>query len=143
MKLVVATVAVVTTSIAFSFGTATGSRAPRWIAPSPTRPTPTKRPAAGAATRVASSAHPSYPAVGARGISMAALNGVIEQYCQDCHNEQLLTGNLSLEGFDVATANTRVPVAEKMIRKLRAQMMPMPGSPRPGGDTLTALVETI
>ena len=30
-----------------------------------------------------------------------------------------------------------------MIRKLRAEMMPLPGAPRPGGDTLRALVETI
>src|SRR3989304_6289099 len=30
-----------------------------------------------------------------------------------------------------------------MIRKLRAGMMPPPGVPRPGGDTMLALVETI
>src|SRR5262249_27234909 len=31
----------------------------------------------------------------------------------------------------------------KMIRKLRSEMMPLPGAPRPGGDTLTQLVATI
>jgi hypothetical protein len=33
--------------------------------------------------------------------------------------------------------------AEKMIRKLRAEMMPPPGAPRPAGDTLAQLVETL
>src|SRR6185503_14813621 len=37
----------------------------------------------------------------------------------------------------------RRDVGELMIRKLRAQMMPPPGVPRPGGDTLLSLVETI
>jgi hypothetical protein len=55
----------------------------------------------------------------------------------------MLTGNLSLDGFDVGKANEQEHIAEKMIRKLRAEMMPLPGSPRPGGDTLTALAETM
>ena len=80
---------------------------------------------------------------GARGISVAALNDVVEQYCKDCHNDQMLTGNLSLDKFDVAHADADAHIAEKMIRKLRAEMMPLPGSPRPGGDTLTALAETM
>src|SRR4029077_3649879 len=34
-------------------------------------------------------------------------------------------------------------LAEKMIQKLRAGMMPPPGAPRPGPDTLLALVSTL
>ena len=33
-----------------------------------------------------------------------ALNGVIDHYCTDCHNEQLRIGNMSLEGYDIAAA---------------------------------------
>ena len=33
-----------------------------------------------------------------------ALTGVVQTYCQSCHNDRMLTGNLSLEGFDVAGA---------------------------------------
>ena len=55
----------------------------------------------------------------------------------------MLTGNLSLDNFDVVKANENAHIAEKMIRKLRAEMMPLPGSPRPGGDTLKALAETM
>jgi hypothetical protein len=43
----------------------------------------------------------------------------------------------------VAKAPENAATAEKMIRKLRAQMMPPPGIPRPGGDTMQALVETL
>ena len=40
-------------------------------------------------------------------------------------------------------AHERAPTAEKMIRKLRAGMMPPPGQRRPSPDTLLALVETL
>jgi hypothetical protein len=54
-----------------------------------------------------------------------------------------MRGNLTLEGYKVDSAMERLDVSEKMIRKLRAQMMPPPGSRRPAGDTLLALVETL
>ena len=66
---------------------------------------------------------------------MTSLPGVVVRYCQVCHNEFLQTGNLSLAGFDVATAASMPETAEKMIQKLRAEMMPPPGIPRPAGDT--------
>ena len=71
------------------------------------------------------------------------LTAVVQRYCQVCHNDQLLTGNMSLQGFDVANPVPRWETAEKMITKLRVGMMPPPGMPRPGGDTLMALVETL
>ena len=71
------------------------------------------------------------------------LTAVVRQYCQVCHNDQLLTGNMSLEGFDVANPVPRAQTAEKVIQKLRVGMMPPPGMPRPGGDTLMALIEEL
>ncbi len=76
-------------------------------------------------------------------LSDEALTGVVVRYCQVCHNNHLETGNLSLAGFDVAAASSAPETAEKMIQKLRAEMMPPPGIPRPGGDTLRLLVETL
>ena len=146
MKLVVATAAVVTTGIAVSFGTATGSRAPHWIGAAHPQPLPVETPSLRSPSpklHKPAPVHPAYPTVGSRGIAIAAFNDVIENYCKDCHNEQMLTGNLSLDDFDVGKANENAHIAEKMIRKLRAEMMPLPGSPRPGGDTLTALAETM
>ena len=76
-------------------------------------------------------------------IPVKVLTATVEKYCKVCHNEKSMTGNLSLQGFDVGSAQQRADVAEKMIQKLRAHMMPPPGMPRPAGDTLLALVETL
>ncbi len=73
----------------------------------------------------------------------AADRELVEEYCVRCHNERRLRGNLSLEGFDPARAHEEAEVAERMIRKLRAGMMPPPGAARPAGDSLTALVERL
>ncbi|HEU4997125.1 MAG TPA: DUF1592 domain-containing protein [Gemmatimonadaceae bacterium] len=81
---------------------------------------------------------------GVRGIETPALTGVVQRYCyQNCHNPRTMRGNLSLEGYNVDSAPMRLAVSEKMIRKLRAQIMPPPGARRPAGDTLLALVETL
>ena len=73
----------------------------------------------------------------------ADLNLVIQETCVTCHNETTLLGNLSLEAFDVGKAEKNAVVAEKVIRKLRAGMMPPPEVPRPDEATLQALVETL
>jgi hypothetical protein len=70
-------------------------------------------------------------------------NAVIEEYCVRCHNERRLRGNLSLEDFDADAPHLSAAVAEKMIVKLRAGMMPPPGVSRPAGDTLRSLVESL
>jgi hypothetical protein len=67
-------------------------------------------------------------------------NAVIEEYCVRCHNARRLRGNLSLEGFDATRPQDDAVLAEKMIVKLRAGMMPPPGVSRPAGDTLVSLV---
>ena len=72
-----------------------------------------------------------------------ALTAVVQRYCVVCHNDALLTGNLSLQRFAVEHAAQERETAEKMIRKLRAGMMPPPGIPRPSADTLLALAETL
>ena len=73
----------------------------------------------------------------------AELDDVIQRYCRVCHNDVMLTGNLSLERFRVDAAPEQADTAERMIRKLRAGMMPPPGAPRPSADTLDALVNTL
>ncbi|MDE0806540.1 MAG: DUF1592 domain-containing protein [Longimicrobiales bacterium] len=76
-------------------------------------------------------------------IEAATLTEVVQTYCQACHNDAMMTGNLSLAGFEVENAPSKPETAEKMIRKLRAGMMPPPGMPRPSPDTLLALVEEL
>ncbi|MGH9336190.1 MAG: DUF1587 domain-containing protein, partial [Vicinamibacteria bacterium] len=87
-------------------------------------------------------------ALGSLSSSLAAapwteLNPVIEDHCVTCHNDVTLSGNLSLETFDVSRAHERAETAERMIVKLRAGMMPPPEMPRPPPDTLLALVTTL
>jgi hypothetical protein len=72
-----------------------------------------------------------------------ALTALVRQYCVACHNDAAMTGNLSLESFEVEAAAEMAETAEKMIRKLRAGMMPPRGMPRPGGDSLQALVDAL
>jgi hypothetical protein len=76
-------------------------------------------------------------------ISNEALTAVVQRTCVPCHNDALLTGNLSLSAFDMGAADRDPETAERMIRKMRAGMMPPPGMPRPAGDTMLALVETL
>ncbi|HBE00323.1 MAG TPA: hypothetical protein DC060_19285 [Gemmatimonadetes bacterium] len=70
-------------------------------------------------------------------------DAVVQAYCVRCHNDRMLRGNLSLEGFTLDTAEETGDIAEMMIRKLRAGMMPPPGARRPPGDSLLVLVESL
>lgn len=85
----------------------------------------------------------SVPAAHVSSTDVAAMDDVVDRYCVRCHSERRMTGNLSLEDFAVSEAVQRAEVAERVIRKLRADMMPPPGANRPAGDTLVALVETL
>jgi hypothetical protein len=70
-------------------------------------------------------------------------NAVIHRYCAGCHSDTRKSGGLSLAAFDVTHAAQRTDVAEKMIRKLQAGLMPPPLSPRPDAATGAALVTAI
>ncbi len=68
---------------------------------------------------------------------------VVRGTCVTCHNDRTLRGNLSLERFDPTAAADHPDVAEAMVRKLRAGMMPPPGPRRPDAADLRTLVETL
>ena len=70
-------------------------------------------------------------------------NEVVSEYCTRCHNEQRRSGDLVLEGFDVESAPDNADVAERMIRKLRAGMMPPQGASRPDEADLMGLVSDL
>jgi hypothetical protein len=65
---------------------------------------------------------------------LADENGVIEEYCVRCHSDRRMRGNMSLEEFDAENPAPTGELAEKMIVKLRAGMMPPPGVARPSRD---------
>ena len=64
---------------------------------------------------------------------------MVKQYCVTCHNDRAKAGQLSLAAFDAAKATEHLEVTEKMIRKLRAGMMPPAGARRPEETQLKAL----
>ena len=56
---------------------------------------------------------------------------LVDQYCVTCHNNRVKTANLSLEGLDFARVGDHAEVWEKVVRKLRAGVMPPPDVRRP------------
>jgi hypothetical protein len=56
---------------------------------------------------------------------------LLDQYCVTCHNDRLKTANLSLQGADLTNVAGHAELWEKVIRKLRAGVMPPPDLPRP------------
>lgn len=72
-----------------------------------------------------------------------AAQAVVEGTCQRCHNDRTRYGNMSLEGFEVAAADEHPALAEQMVRKLRAGMMPPAGARRPDDTALAGLAETL
>ena len=69
---------------------------------------------------------------GAQNVSPAAAQrAVLDQYCVTCHNDKTKTDNFSLQKEDINAVGDHPEVWEKVVRKLRAGMMPPPGMPRP------------
>src|SRR2546428_11377272 len=74
----------------------------------------------------------------------AAKRAVLDQYCVTCHNDRTRRANLSLEKLDLSTHVTENPQFwEKVIRKLRAGVMPPPGMRRPDLPHDTGLAEML
>ena len=70
-------------------------------------------------------------------------DALIKQYCLRCHNDELLRGGMSLEHFDTASPETNAELAEKLIVKLRAGMMPPPNARRPPSEAALTLVQSL
>jgi hypothetical protein len=73
----------------------------------------------------------------------AAQTALVKQYCATCHSDRGKAGGLSLASFDASTATASPQATEKMIRKLRAGMMPPAGAKRPEDGVLIALAESL
>jgi len=65
---------------------------------------------------------------------------LINQYCVICHNQRLKTAGLMLDGLDLAQVSGSAAVWEKVVRTLRAGMMPPTGARRPDRATYESLI---
>ena len=88
-------------------------------------------------------------AIGAAGqskpvqMSATAQRALLDQYCVSCHNQKAKTGGLALDTVDLARPADNAETLEKVIRKLRAGMMPPAGSKRPDAAAYAALTSSI
>jgi len=65
---------------------------------------------------------------------------LLDKYCVTCHNAKAMTGNLALDKLDLAHLGDRAEIGEKVVRKLRAGMMPPAGMPRPDQATMDSFI---
>ena len=62
------------------------------------------------------------------------------RYCTDCHNDAERAGELSFEHVRAEDVAAKPEVFEKVVRKLRADLMPPPVAPRPDAADIDGLV---
>jgi mono/diheme cytochrome c family protein len=72
-----------------------------------------------------------------------ALRATIDTYCVTCHNPRTRTGGLTLDAAAAGDVAAHADVWEKVIRKVRAGMMPPPGAPQPDAAARAALVSSL
>src|SRR6186713_1909311 len=75
---------------------------------------------------------PAPPAAVNRAQNYTAQRTLLNDYCVECHNNRVRTANLSLEALDISRVAANREKWEKVVRKLRAGMMPPPDQERPG-----------
>ena len=68
----------------------------------------------------------------------AAQAELVQTYCGTCHGDKTRSGGVSLERADLVDVPKGAETWEKVIRKVRAGMMPPPGAPRPDAAKLDA-----
>ena len=68
---------------------------------------------------------------------------MLDQYCVGCHNEDDHVADLLLDKLDIAHLSDHAELGEKIIRKLRAGLMPPSGMPRPTSDAMESLIRSM
>lgn len=75
----------------------------------------------------------------AQNTPLAPQRALLDKYCVTCHNQKLKTAGLQLDTLDLAHVGDHAEAWEKVVRKLRAGMMPPAGLPRPPAADYEAL----
>ncbi len=104
-----------------------------------------KAPAGSKPTVAATKPAVSHPVVAPATSASADYNGLVKKYCVGCHNDRNKdrAASLTLASFDIAKAGQEADVAERIIRKLQASMMPPPGMPRPDPAVYQGFIRTL
>src|SRR5467141_2354776 len=72
-----------------------------------------------------------------------APRALLDQYCVTCHNQKLKTAGLALDQMDPSNPAQNTEAWEKVVRKLRAGVMPPQGMPRPNPSSYEALTVSL
>ena len=73
-------------------------------------------------------------------VDAPAERALLNRYCVTCHNQRLKTAGLALDQLDPAHVEANPERWEKVVRKLRAGMMPQAGAPRPDAVTYASMI---
>jgi mono/diheme cytochrome c family protein len=71
---------------------------------------------------------------------VTAQRALIDQYCVTCHNSRAKTANLLLDQLDLDHLSANAQIGEKVVRKLRAGLMPPTNMRRPDPASTEALI---
>ena len=63
--------------------------------------------------------------------AVATYRALLDRYCVACHNARLRTSDLALDELDLSNIGAAPRVWEQVVHKLRGDLMPPPGRPRP------------
>ena len=75
--------------------------------------------------------------------SADSARAVVDQYCVTCHNQRTKTAGLMLDKADLTDVPANAEIWEKVIRKVRAGMMPPPGAPHPDQAARERLISSL
>ena len=66
-----------------------------------------------------------------RAASVPTQQALLDRFCLSCHNQKLKLGGLALDTMSLSAIGTGTDTWEKVVRKMRAGLMPPAGRPRP------------
>jgi mono/diheme cytochrome c family protein len=109
------------------------------------QPTSTARPASSPVARPQTAPQAPVPVKSVAptsGEDAAKSRALVDQYCVTCHNARLKTGGLVLDNaqLDFARLADHTELAEKVVRKVRAGLMPPTNSRRPDAATMESFL---
>jgi mono/diheme cytochrome c family protein len=105
----------------------------------PAAPAAARKPAPVATAQVpARPVPPTAPAA-----DLTATRATMDKYCVSCHNGRAKAGGLELDALDLTKLREHRDLAEKIVLKLRAGMMPPTGMPRPDAAGMTTLISSM
>lgn len=96
------------------------------------KPAATPRPVAAQKAAVPVAAKPAAASTRSQAtVDTSEQRELIDTYCVTCHNSKTKTAGLAFDQLDLAHLGDHAEIAERMIRRIRAGLMPPTGMPRP------------